>query len=204
MQYLHFPSSFQKIKSVAKMYMLCTDEKLSVQASSLFVRKRKEDEVEDEPTRKRGKLISTAGRYPESQYQAPAAARTTGASEVSAADGICHWLPGKLSEGGKSPSRPAEGLLTESQCMPETATCSMDFEDVEGRAAAKKEEYQKDGPKLYLTESASARLTQVLKLESDLRGGIKEPETNRVADELSQMETESGEPEKMPELYYYM
>ena len=97
--------------------------------------------------------------------------------------------------------------------MPETAACSMDIEDVEGKIS-KKEEFEKDEAKLFLTESASVRLTQVLKLESEMSLRVKEKtdmslcarlkQTNCVVDQLSQMETESEEPEKMPELYYYM
>ena len=195
------------------MYMLCRDQKLSVQASSLFVRKRNEEDSEEEPAQKRGKLRLTAETYPERQNQAPGVISSGAAAEVCAAvgasDGICHWLPGKVFERGKSTSTPAVGLLTESQSMPETETYSMDFEDVEGRVT---EDCKTDEPKLYLTESASARLTQVFKLESDLREGMTEAtdmcplkETNCVADQPPlKMETESVAPEKMPELYYYM
>ena len=184
------------------MYMLCRDEKLSVQGSSLFVRKRNEKEdSEDEPARKRGKL----------KWQNQVSA--IGTREVCAADGVCQGrLPGKVSQRGKSKSTPAVGLLTESPSKPETETSSMDVEEAEGRV---REDCKKDDePKLYLTESASARLTQVFKLENDLRERTKKKEatemcqlteTNWVADELSiNMETESAEPEKMPELYYYM
>ena len=189
------------------MYMLCRDEKLSVQASSLFVRKRNEKEdSEDEPARKRGKLRSATER----QNQASAAIGTRAGA---GADGVCQGrLPGKVSQRGKSKSTPAVGLLTESPSKPGTETCSMDVEEAEGRV---REDCRKDDePKLYLTESASARLTQVFKLENDLRERTKKKEatemcqlteTNCVADELSiNMETESAEPEKMPELYYYM
>ena len=192
------------------MYMLCRDEKLSVQASSLFVRKRNEKEdSEDEPARKRGKLRSAT----EEEYQRSAIGTRAGAGagggEVCAADGVCQGrLPGKVSQRGKSKSTPAVGLLTESPSKPEAETCSMDVEEAEGRVR------EDDEPKLYLTESASARLTQVFNLENDLRERTKKKEatemcqlteTNCVADELSiNMETESAESEKMPELYYYM
>ena len=198
------------------MYMLCRDEKLSVQVSSLFVRKRNEKEdSEDEPARKRGKLRSATERQNQASHIGTRAGEGAGEGEgeVCAADGVCQGrLPGKVSERGKSRSTPAVGLLTESPSKPETETCSMDVEEDEGRV---REDCRKDDePKLYLTESASARLTQVFKLENDLRERTKKKEatemcqlteTNCVADELSiNMETESAEPEKMPELYYYM
>jgi len=182
------------------MQMLCQDEKLLVQVGSWLVRKRngEEDKEEDEPARK--KMTSSAGRSPESQYQTSVAVRTNrGASEVSY--GKCHryWLlPGKLSGRGKSSSTPVVGLVTEGKCVPDTAACSMDCEDAEGGMS--KEEY---GAKVCLTEPASPKLSQVLKLESELRReGTRE--TNCVVEELPKMETESVEPEKKPELYYYM
>ena len=193
--------------------MLYRDEKLTFRACSLFVRKRHEDEDEadDEPAQK--KLKSDAETYLESRCQAPAV-RTT---EVSAADiassGACHWLPGKVSANGKSnPPISAEGFLTESESLPEVPTCSMDFEEVEESVP---EDCQKNRPKLFLTESASARLTEVLNLESDLTETTREAndmyrlkdrskEPNCVVDPISKMETQPEEPEKMPELYYYM
>ena len=199
------------------MYLLCKDDKLSVQAGSLFVRKRREEEedTDDEPDQKKLRK-SDAGTYPENQCEAP----TVRATEVFASGGAsgracqCQWLPGKLSDMGKSSSpQPisAEGFLTETK----TAACSMDFEEVEGSVP---EDYQKDKLKLFLTQSASAKLTEVFKLESNIRetivreandkyttslkDGSKEP--NCVLDPISKMETQSLETEKMPELYYYM
>ena len=64
--------------------------------------------------------------------------------------------------------------------------------------------------KLFLTNSASARLSEVLKLESKLAAKDakeiswseeKSKETNLVEKSQSQMEMEA---EKMPELFYYM
>ena len=193
--------------------MLCRDEKLSDRACSLFVRKRHEDEDEadDEPAQK--KLKSDAETYLESRCQAPAVT-TTGVSAADiASSGGCHCLPGKVSANGKSnPPISAEGFLTESESLPEAPTCSMDFEEVEGSVP---EDCQKNRPKLFLTESASARLTEVLKQESDVTETTREAndnhwlkdrpkEPNCVVDPISKMETQSEEPEKMPELYYYM
>ena len=189
-----------------------------MQARSLFVRKRceeEEDDADDEPAQKKLRRAD-AGTYLENQCGAPTVRATT---EVSAGDGAsggachCQWLPGKVSDMGKSSSQPisAEGFLTET----ETAACSMDFEEVEGSVP---EDYQKDKLKLFLTQSASAKLTEVFKLESNIRetivreandkyttslkDGSKEP--NCVLDPISKMETQSLETEKMPELYYYM
>ena len=195
-----------------------------MQAGSLFVRKRREEEedADDEPDQKKLRK-SDAGTYQKNQCEAPTVRATGAATEVSASDGAsggachCQWhlLPGKVSDMGKSSSQPsisAEGFLTESESRPETAACSMDFEGIVP------ENYQNDKLKLFLTESASAKLTEVFKLESDLRettvreandmcttclkDGSKEP--NCVLDPISTMETQSIETEKMPELYYYM
>ena len=190
--------------------MLCRDEKLTVRACSLFVRKRHEDEDEadDEPAQK--KLKSDAETYLESRCQAPAVTTTT--ADITSS-GACHCLPGKVSANGKSnPPISAEGFLTESESLPEAPACSMDFEEVEGSVP---EDCQKNRPKLFITESASARLTEVLKLASDVTETTREAndnywlkdrskEPNCVVDPISKMETQSEEPEKMPELYYYM
>ena len=82
---------------------------------------------------------------------------------------------------------------------------SMDFDEVEESVS---EECGRT--KLFLTNSASARLSEVLKLESKLAAKDakeiswseeKSKETNLVEKSQSQMEIEA---EKMPELFYYM
>ena len=80
----------------------------------------------------------------------------------------------------------------------------MDFDEV---VESVSEECGKSPTKLFLTNSASARLSEVLKLESKLAAkeiiwsGQKSKKTNHVEKSQSQMEMEV---EKMPELFYYM
>ena len=105
--------------------------------------------------------------------------------------------------GGKS-NKPAGGFQTGNPS--EAATFHMDCGEIS-------EENQTDSPKLYLSESASARLSEVFRLESALKEAAKtegselaeaSKETKCAVNSVSAMETDLIEQEKMPELYYYM
>ena len=70
-----------------------------------------------------------------------------------------HWLPGKVEDqlmGGKSNKPPGEFQTGNPS---EAATFQMDCGEIS-------EENQTDSPKLYLSESASARLSEVFKLDN--------------------------------------
>ena len=186
------------------MHILCCDEKMSVKNGFEFFgrkNKRQDDEnpADDEPARKKKMLMS-----------APVTCPGNSSNEVSVdpggSTGGWHWLPGKVEDqlmGGKS-NKPAGGFLDGNP--PEAATFQMDCGEIS-------EENQTDSPKLYLSESASARLSEVFKLESVLKEAAKtevselaeaSKETKCAVNSVSAMETDLIEQEKMPELYYYM
>ena len=190
------------------MHILCCDEKMPVKNGFEFFgrkNKRQDDEnsADDEPARKKKMLM------PAPAVTCPGNSSNEVSVDPGGSTGGWHWLPGKVEDqlmGGKS-NKPAGGFQTGNPS--EAATFHMDCGEIS-------EENQTDSPKLYLSESASARLSEVFRLESVLKEAAKlkstegsdlaeaSKETKCAVNSVSAMETDLIEQEKMPELYYYM
>ena len=204
------------------MLSLLSEEVVSVQILCGLKNKRHDNnDSEDQPPRKREKLIISAQTSPENFPQPLRLATQTTTEqprrEMTNIGGrqSSPGLPGTLDEvenqlvvgaecGKQGGCIPSIGPALENKLLSEE---SMDFDEVEESVS---EECGKSPTKLFLKNSASARLSEVLKLESKLAAKDakeiswseeKSKETNLVEKSQSQMEMEA---EKMPELFYYM
>jgi len=201
------------------MHSLLSEDMVSVQILCGQKKKRHDNnDSEDQPPRKREKVVISAQTSPENFPQPLRLATQTRTEqrrrEITNIGGrqSSPGLPGTLDE--------VENQLVGAECgkqggcIPSIGAAlemlseeSMDFDEGEESVS---EECGKSPTKLFLTNSASARLSEILKLESELAGKDakkigwseeKRKETNLVEKSQSQMEMEA---EKMPELFYYM
>jgi len=201
------------------MHTVLSEEVVPVQILCGQKNKRHDNnDSEEQPPRKRERLVISNQTSPENSTQplqlATQATTEQPRREITNIGGrqSSPGLPGTLDEvenqlvvgaecGKQGGCIPSIGPALENRLLSEE---SMDFDEV---VESVSEECGKSPTKLFLTNSASARLSEVLKLESKLAAkeiiwsGQKSKKTNIVEKSQSQMEMEV---EKMPELFYYM
>ena len=203
------------------MHTVLSEEVVPVQILCGLKNKRHDNnDSEDQPPRKRERLVISNQTSPENfPHPLQLATQTTTEQprrEITNIGGrqSCPGLHGTLEEvenqlvgaecGKQGGCIPSIGPALENKLLSEE---SMDFDE---GVESVSEECGKSTTKLFHTNSASARLSEVLKLESKLAAKDakeiswseeKSKETNLVEKSQSQMEMEA---EKMPELFYYM